>query len=512
VVRAAGGGSGPRTRDITLTVAVGLLLAGPTVLAFFSGGYFSGPRAWAGLGAWLLVAIAAVAAPGPMRRDRATWLAIGGLAGLAGWTLLSVLWAPIAGNAYGAGQIAILYLGALIAAVILLRGGSAQRWVEPALAAGTLIVIGYGLSERLLPGLLTFARSVSAEGRLEQPLTYWNTMGELAALGFVLSARVAGDQSRPAWLRAAAAAAAPPLGVGLYISFSRGALFACVAGLITLVVVAPRRVQLQAVLRAIAFGAAASVAAAPFKGVTSLSGSLSTRERQGAIVLAALIAITVLAGWIGHRLASRAEDRRLALPRRSALLATGIVALGLALAIVVGSHESNGASASLPGGATRLTSLQSNRYDYWAVALRAFGSEPLRGVGAGGWSVDWLRWRSVTEGARDAHSLELQTLAELGLVGAALLLSVLAGVTLAARRALRSSFAAAGPVAALVTYLAHSPLDWDWQMPAVTLVAVTLAGAVIAAAQSSPAQSQSASAMRGASRRKIQTANAHTAP
>jgi len=495
-----------------LSVAVGLLLAGPTVLAFFSGGYFSGPRAWAGLGAWLLVAVGAVASPGPIRRDRLTWLVLGGLAGLAAWTLLSMLWAPIAGNAYGAGQIAILYLGALIAAVMLLRDGSAQRWVEPVLAAGTLVVIGYGLSGRLLPGLLTFARSVSAEGRLEQPLTYWNAMGELAALGFVLSARVAGDQSRPAWLRVGAAAATAPLGLGLYVSFSRGALFACAAGLITLVVVARRRAALHALLRALVAGAAASLAAAPFTDVTSLSGTLSARERQGAIVLGLLIAVALLAGVAQHRLPERRDDRELALPRRSTLIATGVVALGLALAIVVGSHESSGASASLSGGATRLTSLQSNRYDYWSVALRAFGSEPLHGVGAGGWSVEWLRWRSVSEGAQDAHSLELQTLAELGLVGAVLLVNVLVGITLAARRALRTSIAAAGPIAALVTYVAHSPLDWDWQMPAVTLVAVTLAGAVIAAAQSSSAPSQSASAMRGASRRKIQTANAHTAP
>jgi O-antigen ligase len=130
--------------------------------------------------------------------------------------------------------------------------------------------------------------------------------------------------------------------------------------------------------------------------------------------------------------------------------------------------------------------------------------------------VEWLRWRSVAEGAQDAHSLELQTLAELGVVGAALLLSVLAGIALAARRSLRAATATApaataGLIAALVTYLAHSPLDWDWQMPAVTLIATALAGAVIAAAEPAADDAQSASAMRGASRRKIHTANAHTA-
>ena len=45
---------------------------------------------------------------------------------------------------------------------------------------------------------------------------------------------------------------------------------------------------------------------------------------------------------------------------------------------------------------------------------------------------------------------------------------------------------AAGPLAALVTYLVHSPLDWDWEMPAVTLIAVVLAGLVIAAGDPEP--------------------------
>ena len=48
-------------------------------------------------------------------------------------------------------------------------------------------------------------------------------------------------------------------------------------------------------------------------------------------------------------------------------------------------------------------------------------------------------------------------------------------------------------------------------MPAVTLIAIALAGAVIAAAEPLAQDAQSASAMRGASRWKIHTANAHTA-
>ena len=69
------------------------------------------------------------------------------------------------------------------------------------------------------------------------------------------------------------------------------------------------------------------------------------------------------------------------------------------------------------------------------------------------------------------------------MVGLALLAAFLAGVALAAARALRAApMLAAGPVAAVVVYIAHAPLDWDWQMPALTLVAVVLAGALLALA------------------------------
>lgn len=472
-------------RFAALSAARLALLAGPAALSFFSGGYFDEARAWAGLGAWLLVVVGLVASGRGLPRDRDARLALGGLALLAAWTLLSMLWAPIVGDAYHAGQIVVLYLGALLAAVLLLGDAGVRRWVEPALAAGAVVVIGYGLSERLLPGILHFTHSVSAQGRLEQPLTYWNAMGELAALGFVLSARIAGDATRPVWLRATAAAGAAPLGMGLYITFSRGALFACVAGLVALVVAAPRRDQLWAIVRAVGFGALAALSVATLKGVTMLGGSLSTRERQGAIALVALVVLTALAGIAQYLLGRRQREVELRLPRRAPLIAAGVVCLGLALAIVVGAHESSGVSSTLSGGATRLTSLQSNRYDYWSVALRAFASEPLHGVGAGGWSVWWLRYRTVNEFAQDAHSWPLQTLAELGVVGLALLVAFVAGIGLAARRAYRAApGAAAGPIAGVVVYLAHAPLDWDWQMPAVTLIALVLAGSLLSLAES----------------------------
>ncbi|MBV9311810.1 MAG: O-antigen ligase family protein, partial [Solirubrobacterales bacterium] len=416
---------------------------------------------------------------------------------------LSLTWAPLAGSAYHAGQRTVLYAGALLAATMLLRDRSGVRAAEPALAAGALVVVGYGVSERLVPGLLHFQHSVTAEGRLEQPLTYWNAMGELAALGFVLSTRIAGDAARKPSLRILAAGGAVPLGLGLYLSFSRGALFACFAGLVALIVLAPNREQLRSIGLTVCAALLVVVSALPFAGVTSLSGSRSTREAQGAVVLVVLLLIVSGAAFLQRRWSLRAAPGALALPRRTPVIALGVICLTLTLAIVAGAKERS--TRHLSVGTTRYATLQSNRYAYWRVAIRAFRAQPIRGVGAGGWAVWWLRYRTINEFAQDAHSLPLQTLAELGVVGLALLAAFLAGLAGAAKQAyLAAPALAAGPIAGITTYFVHSPLDWDWQMPALSLVALALAGAIIALAESPSAQS--ASAIRGASRRKTQTA------
>lgn len=465
-------------RNWILMAARVAVLAGPTALAFFSGGYFDEARAWAGLGAWVLAAVALALAPTALPRGRPALLALGGLALLAGWTLVSMTWAPVRGSAYHAGQLNLLYLGGLLASAALLRGRAIVRAVEPAILACAVIVIGYGLSEHVLPGLVHLTDSLTAQGRLDQPLSYWNAMGELAAIGFVLAARVAGDLSRPCTLRAAAAAAAAPLGLGLYLSFSRGALFACVAGLLVLALVARRRSAVRGIAVCVGAGVLATLAAAPFRGVTALEGTLSSREGQGLAVLGIGVVVMVLAALAALRLVHRGGDADLRLPRRAPVILLVLICAGLALAIVVGAKE----TTRLPSGtsATRYTTLSTYRYDYWRVALDAFAREPVHGIGAGGWAVDWLRYRHERSYAVDAHSLPLQTLAELGLVGLAFMLAMVAGVVDAARRALaRARGLAAGPVSALVVYLAHSPLDWDWQMPALTLQAVLLAGVLI---------------------------------
>jgi len=56
-------------------------------------------------------------------------------------------------------------------------------------------------------------------------------------------------------------------------------------------------------------------------------------------------------------------------------------------------------------------------------------------------------------------------------------------VAMAARGAYRAGpDASAGAIGVVTAWFTHCLLDWDWEMPAVTLAAIVCAGALIAAA------------------------------
>jgi O-Antigen ligase len=469
-------------RAITVLPVV-VLLAGPSTLAFFQGGYFDRSRLVAGVIAWVLFGVAALLSPQPLPRGRAGRFALAGLVLLTVWTGASIAWTPLSTPATDALQRLLLYVAAFGAAAALLRDSRARMAVEPVLAAGTLVVIGYGLSERLLPGIVDLTHSTGALGRLDQPLTYWNAMGALAALGVLLATRIAADSARTRAMRAAAAAGSVPLAMGLWLSYSRGALAALAVGLLALAAIARTRAQLVAIGVTLVAGVPAVIIADGLDGVRALEGSMSARERDGLIMLAVLIvlaAVAAAATWWAARL----RPRPIALPRWAPVaLTAGLVVV--AAAVVLVAARDRGHAAASGASAQRLNSIESNRYDYWDVAFEhGFGPHPLKGVGAGGFAVIWLEYRTVPERSKVAHSLYVETLAELGIVGFAFLLVLLVGVGTAAVRAWRIAPArAAGPAGALVVWATHSAVDWDWEMPALTLVAIVLAGMLVATAE-----------------------------
>ena len=476
-------------RRATLAVSAALVLAGPTVLAFFSGGFFSEPRLIAAIVSWLAVLALTLTGPAPLPRSLAGWLAVGGLAALAAWSAASISWAPEAGPAQGAVERLALYLGALLAAIGVLRSsGVYMRAVEPALAAGATIVICYGLSGRLVPGVVHLAHSIHAGGRLEQPITYWNSEGALAAIGLVLCSRLAGDSRRPTWMRSLAAAAAGPLGAGVYLSYSRGAIAAAVVGLIVLLAVVPTRFQLRAVAVTLVAGIGSAAISAAFAGVASLDGSLSSRERDGAIALVLLLLMAVAAALVTARTPRPQRDDSLPGASRFAAIAGAAVLLAVAGLVVGGLREKVSATELARANPSRLTSVSSNRYEYWRVGWKAFADRPLDGIGAAGFRNYWLRERRINESVQNVHSIELEMAAELGIVGLLAFGAMVGGVAAAARRALRRNPAlAAGWSAGALVWLLHASIDWDWQLPAVSLPAIVLAGALIAAGEEEPA-------------------------
>ena len=91
------------------------------------------------------------------------------------------------------------------------------------------------------------------------------------------------------------------------------------------------------------------------------------------------------------------------------------------------------------------------RGHYWRVAWHELAANPLLGSGAGTFADWWLRLRTVPQSTHEAHSLYLETLAELGPLGLALLLLAL-GAGLAAAWRLRRERLGPALLGALVTY------------------------------------------------------------
>jgi len=464
-------------------LAAGLLVGGPSVLAFYDGGFPEAPRLVAAISAWLLVLLTAVVAVRSIPRQLAGRLALGGMVLLSGWTALSLTWAPLGGPALADVQRVAIYVPVLIAACAWLGLPRSVEVVEPGLLLGIVAVVAYGMSERFLPGLVELDGSPIAFGRLEQPISYWNGMGLLTAMGLVLSARLAGSALRPRALRAAGAAAAPLLGAALLLTLSRGAFLAAAAGMIALLVIAPERGQPRSVALTVGAAGLAGALAAALPGLDEVGTGAS--RSSGAALLAAVVLLSAGAAVVQLRLSGRAGDEALraaASVRRWRLAIAIALAVGLIAAAGAIDPAEPGEEGSRAQSERRLGSLESQRYRYWDVALDVFADHPLKGTGAGGFRVEWGREGAAEWGfAQDAHSLYLETAAELGLVGLAFLGLFLAGMAASARRALvQHRQASVGPAAVVCTWAFHAAIDWDWEVPAVTLPALVAVGLLLA--------------------------------
>ena len=135
---------------------------------------------------------------------------------------------------------------------------------------------------------------------------------------------------------------------------------------------------------------------------------------------------------------------------------------------------------------SRFTSGAGNRYDYWRVAADQFADDPIRGVGAGNYDRTYFLERRTSEDVRQAHSIELQVLGELGLPGIAalalFLIAVLAGFARrarAARHSLEERGLAVAAGGAFLVWLLHTSVDWLHLIPGITGLALAFAAVLV---------------------------------
>ena len=125
------------------------------------------------------------------------------------------------------------------------------------------------------------------------------------------------------------------------------------------------------------------------------------------------------------------------------------------------------------------------RYQLWNSALDANAADPLTGIGPGSFEF-WESRTSASPGfVRDAHSLYLETLAELGIVGFVMVVALIAlilgvGVLRSVRgpTSERRAFAAAG-VAACTVFAVAAAIDWAWELTVLPVAMLLLAAALL---------------------------------
>src|SRR5919201_3605674 len=130
-------------RAFALLAARAALIAGPVVLAFFSGGFFDGPRDVALLVAGVVLAVAALAArQGVVPERPAARVALVAVTAYAGWIALSATWAPVSDFAGDDAERALLYAAVLAAAAIAFRERRAPPAPRPPPPAGAPLAPG----------------------------------------------------------------------------------------------------------------------------------------------------------------------------------------------------------------------------------------------------------------------------------------------------------------------------------------------------------------------------------
>jgi hypothetical protein len=477
-----------------------MIAVASAALGIANGGYSQEAVAIATVVIWVPVAVGIVV--GLWSRSEISRSAlVSGLAllGLFVLSATSMAWADDPGRSFDAAIRVAGYLGLFTLVVLAAPRTGKRAWVL-GLAAGITIVCILALASRFVPSLLGEAdRQLgelipTAAGRLSYPIGYWNGLGALLAIDIVLLAWL-GSCARGRVGRAFAVALLPLPMLGIYLASSRGGVVAAAAGGALLLILARNRVAL--LVGGLLGGAGGAllvlVGRTQADFAAGVAGASATHQGEVMLLLAVVCVGALAAGrylldpWLGE---VRSARRRPLWPWVAVLA----IAIGAVIALV--SRENTeatggGGSQGVTSGGHLTSARDSGRYQFWVGALDAFASHPVGGVGAGNFELYWNAHPQRPVPLVNAHSLYLETLAELGPAGLALVLVFLAapGVALARRLALPESATEVHvALAVLAAGALSAALEWTWQIPAAfapVIVAVGLLAAANGAAQPS---------------------------
>ena len=472
------------------TPTIALLPGALTIyLGFDGGGYFPPATGVACVTLTLALVLRVTLADRPLAGFGLAAGVVTAAVGLFGvWSLVSTSWSDAPARAVAEFDRTLLYMLMLALLATLPRTTETARTVLVGIAGGAAFACLGGLLSRVLPDVFPIAPNV-LDQRLSYPITYWNGVGLLAALTIVFATHLTCSAREHPAARVVAAAFVPLLAATLFFTFSRAAIVVMAIGVVGYVVLARPRGLLPALIAVLPPAAVAVIWAYEAEELARPDPTTDAAVDQGQEVFIVLVLCALAAGAARFALIHMGLDRRLAaidVPRRTrnavTVAAAGVLLVGAATAWIAldmndrisrqyEKFKEGDVIRASEDARDRLTDVGNNgRIQHWDEALDAFADHPLRGTGAGTYELTWAEHRASDFTVRDGHSLYLETLSEVGVVGGALLLVALGGIlgALASRargpdRALWAAMFAAGCVWAL-----HAAQDWVWELPSVT--------------------------------------------
>ena len=485
-------------------VATWLLGFGLVVyLGLKGGGYDPLVHDQVGIAVWWIVLATVLVGALPRRRPGPlAWCVLGLLAAFAAWTALSLGWTESVERTSADLARVAGYLGVFALALFARDSRGARRMVA-AVGAGIAVVATVALLSRLHPTWFPEAGQTASflsgsRERLAYPLNYWNALAALIAIGLPLLLQVA-TCAKTTLARALAAAALPAMALTIFLTLSRGGIAAAILALAVFFALTSDRLPKLLTLLVAGAGGAILIAAATQRDALQHGLLNATAHHQGNQVLAMTLVVCAGVGLIQAGISTAAvhgtRPRWSVVSRRQALafaLASLLVLLVAAAAFDAPGGASHAwsdfkAQGNPSGGTQRLGSVAGEgRYQLWSSAAHENASKPLTGTGSGTFEYWWDRNGDIRSVVIDTHSLYMQTLGELGIVGlallAAFLLTILIGgvrATLRAGRRGRPQLAAA--VAGCTAFCFTATFDWMWQIPVLPVALLLLASVLVTA-------------------------------